>query len=117
MNSHFVNSDVINEESSFFKAKSIFEQLLIESSKSGLMAQFQYFQNISELFEDIIHILYFYFPMYYVSAAAAKSVQSCSTLCDPIDGSPPGLPSPWDSKGKNTEVICHFLLQCKKVKS
>ena len=38
MNSHFVNSDVINEESIFFKAKSIFEQLLIESSKSGLMA-------------------------------------------------------------------------------
>ena len=24
------------------------------------------------------------------SAAAAKSLQSCSTLCDPIDGSPPG---------------------------
>ena len=23
-------------------------------------------------------------------AAAAKSLQSCSTLCDPIDGSPPG---------------------------
>ena len=26
-------------------------------------------------------------------AAAAKSLQSCSTLCDPIDGSPPGSPS------------------------
>ena len=25
--------------------------------------------------------------------AAAKSLQSCSTLCDPIDGSPPGPPS------------------------
>jgi len=24
--------------------------------------------------------------------AAAKSLQSCSTLCDPIDGSPPGSP-------------------------
>ena len=24
--------------------------------------------------------------------AAAKSVQSCPTLCDPIDGSPPGSP-------------------------
>ena len=23
-------------------------------------------------------------------AAAAKSLQACSTLCDPIDGSPPG---------------------------
>ena len=27
-------------------------------------------------------------------AAAAKSLQSCPTLCDPIDGSPPGCPVP-----------------------
>ena len=27
-------------------------------------------------------------------AAAAKSFQSCPTLCDPIDGSPPGSPVP-----------------------
>ena len=30
------------------------------------------------------------FLIYY----AAKSLQSCSTLCDPIDGSPPGSPVP-----------------------
>ena len=30
----------------------------------------------------------------YVTAAAAKSLQSCPTLCDPIDGSPPGSPVP-----------------------
>ena len=29
-----------------------------------------------------------------VLAAAAKSLQSCPTLCDPIDGSPPGSPVP-----------------------
>ena len=28
------------------------------------------------------------------AAAAAKSLQSCLTLCDPIDGSPPGSPVP-----------------------
>ena len=50
-------------------------------------------------------------------AAAAKSLQSCPTLCDPIDGSPLGFPHPWDSPGKNTGVGCHFLLQCMKVKS
>ena len=50
------------------------------------------------------------------AAAAAKSLQSCPTLCDPIDGSPPGS-CPWDSPGKNTGVGCHFLLQCMKVKS
>jgi len=29
-----------------------------------------------------------------VAAAAAKSLQLCPTLCDPIDGSPPGSPVP-----------------------
>ena len=29
----------------------------------------------------------------YAAAAAAKSLQSCPTLCDPIDSSPPGSPS------------------------
>ena len=28
------------------------------------------------------------------AATAAKSLQSCPTLCDPIDGSPPGSPIP-----------------------
>ena len=28
------------------------------------------------------------------AAAAAKLLQSCPTLCDPIDSSPPGLPVP-----------------------
>ena len=49
--------------------------------------------------------------------SSAKSLLSCPTLCDPIDGSPPGIPHPWDSPGKNTGVGCHFLLQCMKVKS
>jgi len=30
----------------------------------------------------------------YASAAAAKSLQSCPTLCNPIGGSPPGFPVP-----------------------
>ena len=51
------------------------------------------------------------------TAAAAKSLQSCPTLCDPIDRQPNRLHSPWDSPGKNTGVGCHFLLQCMKVKS
>ena len=28
------------------------------------------------------------------AAAAAKSLQSCPTLCEPIDGTPPGSPAP-----------------------
>ena len=47
---------------------------------------------------------------------AAKSLQSCPTLCDPRQ-QPIRLHRPWDSPGKNTGVRCHFLLQCMKVKS
>ena len=51
------------------------------------------------------------------AAAAAKSLQSWPTLCDPIDGSPLGSPVPGILQaGKNTGVGCHFLLQCIKVK-
>ena len=48
--------------------------------------------------------------------AAAKSHQSCPTLCDPIDSGPTGSHS-WDSPGKIIGVGCHCLLQCIKVKS
>ena len=50
------------------------------------------------------------------NAAAAKSRQSCSTLCNLVDRSPPGS-RPWDSPGNSTGVGCHFLLQHMKVKS
>ena len=37
--------------------------------------------------------------------------QSCPTLCDPMDCSPPGSPLHGDSPGKTTGVGCHALLQ------
>ena len=49
-------------------------------------------------------------------AAAAKLLQSCPTLCNLIDGSPPGSPVPGILQARNG-VGCHFLLQCMKVKS
>ena len=51
------------------------------------------------------------------TAAAAKSLQSCPTLCDPIDGSPLGSPVPGILQTRNTGGGCHFLLQSMKVKS
>ena len=38
-------------------------------------------------------------------------------LCATHRRQPTRLPRPWDSPGKNTVVGCHFLLQCRKVKS
>ena len=44
-----------------------------------------------------------------VAAATAKSLQSCPTLCDPIDGSPPGSPVPGILKARTLEwVIARF---------
>ena len=55
-------------------------------------------------------------PVHSAAAAAAKTLQSCWTL-RPHRRQPTRLPCPWDSLGKNTGVGCHFLLQCRKVKS
>ena len=40
-----------------------------------------------------------------LSAAAAKSLQSCPTLCDPIDGSPPGSPIPGILQARTLEWV------------
>ena len=37
--------------------------------------------------------------------AAAKSLQSCPTLCDPIDGSPPGCPIPGILQARTLEWV------------
>ena len=39
------------------------------------------------------------------AAAAAKSLQSCLTLCDPIDSSPPGSPVPGTLQAKTPEWV------------
>ena len=39
------------------------------------------------------------------AAAAAKSLQSCPTLCDPIDSSPPGCPVPGILQARTLEWV------------
>ena len=41
----------------------------------------------------------------YNTAAAAKSLQSCLTLCDPVDGSPPGSPVPGILQARTLEWV------------
>jgi len=42
---------------------------------------------------------------WYAAAAAVKSLQSCLTLCDPIDGSPPGSPFPGILQARTLEWV------------
>ena len=41
----------------------------------------------------------------YLAAAAAKLLQLCLTLCDPIDGSPPGSPVPGILQARTLEWV------------
>ena len=41
----------------------------------------------------------------WAAAATAKSLQSCPTLCDPIDGSPPGSPVPEILQARTLEWV------------
>ena len=41
------------------------------------------------------------------AAAAAKSLQSCPTLCDRIDGSPLGSPFPRILQARKLELVLH----------
>ena len=51
------------------------------------------------------------------AAAAAKSLQSCPTLCDPIDCNPPGSPIPGILQARTLEWVAISFLQCMKMKS
>ena len=50
-------------------------------------------------------------------AAAAEVLQSCPTLCDPVDGSPPGSTVPGILQARTLEWVAYLLLLCMKVKS
>ena len=49
--------------------------------------------------------LYRYRYVHTEAAAAAKSLESCLTLCDPIDGSPPGSPVPGVLQARTLEWV------------
>ena len=48
---------------------------------------------------------------YFEHGHPCSVTQSCPTLCNPMDSSPPGSSYPWNLPCKNTGMRCHFLLQ------
>ena len=61
-------------------------------------------ENIGRTLDDINQSKILYDPPP-AAAAAAKSLQLCPTLCDPIDGSPPGSPIPGILQAKILEDL------------
>ena len=51
------------------------------------------YSDLSKIFSENIFVVLLEVS-YSLSAAAAKSLQSCPTLCDAIDGTPPGFLCP-----------------------
>ena len=52
----------------------------------------------------LIHMPSFSYHLY-AAATTAKSLQSCPTLCDPIDNSPPGFPVPGILQARTLEWV------------
>ena len=80
----------------------------MESEKVGLMLNIQKMKIIAsgpitswqidgETVETVSDFIF--------AAAAAKSLQSCPTLCDPRDGSPPGSPIPGIPQARTLEWV------------
>ena len=55
-------------------------------------------------------------PSTFLAAAAAKSLQSCPTLCDPTDGSPPGSPVPGILQARTLEWVAITFSNAWKLK-
>ena len=53
----------------------------------------------------LVSLLHLLFKGYAAAAAAAKSLQSCPTLCDPIDGSPLGSAIPGTLQARTLEWV------------
>ena len=81
------------ETSNVFLKISIVDNLLYSTGKSTQCSVVTYMARKSKRSR---YICVYIADLLYctVAAAAAKSLQSCPTLCDPIDGSPPGFPVP-----------------------
>ena len=58
---------------------------------------------------------YFGLLMWRAAAAAAKLLQSCLTLCDPIDGSPPGSPVPGILQARTLEWVAISFSNCEEL--
>ena len=101
-----LSSNLLKDKLKYSKIwKSLFEQIFIQIGQHQL-------KWLGALYKQELCTKAF---IEHAAAAAAKSLQSCPTLCDPIAAQQ--APRPWDSPGKNTGVGCHFLLQYMKVKS
>ena len=81
----------------------------------GLTNSYMFFSYCGTLLKSISLVLLFFsmviiantieYQYIWKAAAAAKSLQSCPTLCEPIDGNPPGSPVPGILQARTLEWV------------
>ena len=70
----------------------------------------------SKSYFTVIKKIKCYNIQYHAAAAAAKSLQSCPTLCNPIDSSPPGSPVPGILQARTLEWVAISFSNARKWK-
>ena len=86
--------------------KNTFESVLIRWMKLEPIIQSEVSQKEKHQYSILTHIYMEFRKMVTITLyAAAKSLHSCSTLCDPIDGSPPGSPVPGILQARTLEWV------------
>ena len=79
-----------------------FLPIILAGSLSAQKVQVGSFKECSAKHKYFLNLFLVWFC--FALLAAAKSLQSCPTLCDPIDGSPPGSPVPGILQARTLEV-------------
>ena len=86
--------------------KNTFESILMRWLKLEPIIQSEVSQKEKHQYSILTHIYMEFRKMVTITLyAAAKSLHSCSTLCDPIDGSPPGSPVPGILQARTLEWV------------
>ena len=81
----------------FIEVELIYKVMLV----SGVQQSYA----ISYIYIYINTFFFILFLLWFIAAAAAKSLQSCPTLCNPRDGSPPGSPVPGILQARTLEWV------------
>ena len=81
-----------------------------------LLLYHEYFSNPKDYFKAYISSQMLPPQRSLAAATAAKSLQSCPTLCDPIDGSPPGSTIPGILQARTLEWVAISFSNARKGK-
>ena len=86
------------------------ENLKIKRCNESMLPQVHWKSCLSKLSGLEIPSFFFFIYPHSWEKAETLAAQSCPTICDAMDYSPPGY-SLWNSVGENTGVGCYSLLQ------